>query len=76
MCAMNRDADEEDPAQYRVVVNQEEQYSIWPVDLSIPAGWREVGVSGSKSECLAYIARVWTDLTPLSVRKKMTGRPQ
>lgn len=76
MRAMNHDEDEEDTAQYRVVVNQEEQYSIWPDGLSVPAGWREVGVSGSKSECLAYVARVWTDLTPLSVRKAMTGRLQ
>ncbi|MGH3870457.1 MAG: MbtH family protein [Pseudonocardiaceae bacterium] len=52
-----------------VVINHEEQYSIWPTGREIPAGWREFGVSGSKSDCLAHIARVWTDLRPLSVRR-------
>jgi MbtH protein len=56
---------------YTVVVNHEEQYSIWPADREVPAGWRTAGKRGSKSECLAYIAEVWTDMRPLSVRKKM-----
>ncbi len=56
---------------FRVVVNHEEQYSIWPVDKEIPRGWREVGKSGKKAECLAYIDEVWTDMRPLSLRKKM-----
>ncbi len=54
---------------YTVVINDEEQYSIWPADREIPGGWSEVGVSGSKSDCLAHIAQVWTDLRPLSVRR-------
>ena len=54
---------------YQVVVNDEEQYSIWPADREIPVGWREAGTTGSKDECLTYIESVWTDITPLSVRR-------
>ena len=61
----------EDTTIYAVVMNHEEQYSIWPVDREIPAGWRAVGKSGSKQECLDYIKEVWTDMRPLSLRKKM-----
>lgn len=53
---------------YKVVVNHEEQYSIWPADRAIPAGWRDAGHSGSQSDCLAHIKEVWTDMRPLSVR--------
>lgn len=55
--------------QYKVVVNDEEQYSIWPLRRVTPAGWKETGKSGSRSECLAYIEEVWTDMRPLSLRK-------
>lgn len=61
----------EDTTVYQVVVNHEEQYSIWPVERALPLGWREAGKSGSKEECLAYIKEVWTDMRPLSLRKKM-----
>jgi MbtH protein len=63
--------DREDTTVYRVVVNHEEQYSIWPADREIPHGWRDVGKSGPKAECLAYIKEVWTDMRPLSQRKQM-----
>jgi len=63
------DADDADFVRYAVVVNDEEQYSIWPAGLSVPAGWRTVGVDGAKADCLAHIAKVWTDLRPLSVRR-------
>jgi MbtH protein len=63
--------DREDNTIYKVVVNHEEQYSIWPADRDLPLGWREVGKSGTKEECLAYIKEVWTDMRPLSLRKKM-----
>jgi MbtH protein len=53
---------------YKVVVNHEEQYSIWPAEREIPAGWKEAGKSGNKAECLAYIEEVWTDMRPLSRR--------
>jgi MbtH protein len=62
--------DDED-AVFRVVINHEEQYSIWPEYRDIPNGWREVGKRGSKSDCLAYIDEVWTDMRPLSLRKHM-----
>jgi MbtH protein len=60
-----------DSTVYRVVVNHEEQYSIWPDGRDVPAGWREAGRSGTKEECLAYIKEVWTDMRPLSLRKHM-----
>lgn len=60
-----------DSTLYKVVVNDEEQYSIWAADLPIPPGWHEVGVSGFKDECLAYIGETWKDMRPLSLRKKM-----
>lgn len=56
---------------YKVVVNDEEQYSIWPVDLKSPLGWKELTVTGTKEECLKYIADTWTDMRPLSIRKKL-----
>ncbi len=67
------DDDTEDSNTYRVVVNSEEQYSIWVADRELPLGWRDAGKTGSKSECLAHIEQVWTDMRPLSVRKRMSG---
>lgn len=61
--------DREDTTLYKVVVNHEEQYSIWPVDRETPLGWRDAGKSGIKPECLEYIKEVWTDMSPLSLRK-------
>ena len=58
---------------YKVVINHEEQYSIWPADREPPNGWKDTGKSGPKEECLAYIEEVWTDMRPLSLRKKMDG---
>ena len=63
--------EEEDKTIYNVVVNHEEQYSIWPVDRENAPGWFDVGKSGLKAECLAYIKEVWTDMRPLSLRKRM-----
>ena len=63
--------EEEDTRTYTVVVNHEEQYSIWPADREAPPGWREVGKVGTKEECLAHIKEVWTDMRPLSLRKQM-----
>jgi MbtH protein len=64
-------ADEE--AQYAVVVNDEEQYSIWSAHRTAPEGWRQVGVTGTKQECLTHIEKVWTDMRPLSLRRAMGG---
>ncbi|WP_323748970.1 MbtH family protein [Streptomyces sp. PR69] len=63
-----------DPTEkYGVVVNHEEQYSVWPVDREIPAGWRDAGVQGDKETCLAHVEEVWTDMRPLSLRAQLDG---
>ena len=67
--AMNNEG--EDKRLYKVVVNHEEQYSIWFADRELPAGWTAEGTTGTKQECLEHIGRVWTDMRPLSLRKKM-----
>lgn len=61
---------------YKVVVNHEEQYSIWPQFKNTPNGWKEVGMEGSKEECLAYIEKVWIDMRPLSLRNHQASRNQ
>ena len=63
--------EKEDTTIYKAVVNHEEQYSIWPAHRENPLGWNDTGKSGLKAECLAYIKEVWTDMRPLSLRKKM-----
>ncbi|HEX2186782.1 MAG TPA: MbtH family NRPS accessory protein, partial [Chloroflexota bacterium] len=60
----------EDTRTYIVLVNHEEQYSLWLADKKIPLGWSAVGEPGSKEECLAYVEEVWTDMTPKSLRKQ------
>lgn len=62
---------DDDNAIYKVVVNHEEQYSIWPSARENPLGWKDAGKVGSKEECLKFIKEVWTDMRPLSLRKKM-----
>jgi MbtH protein len=62
---------EKDNIIYKVVINYEEQYSIWPADRENPVGWRDVGTQGLKQQCLDYIKEVWTDMRPLSVRKQI-----
>ena len=66
-----QNAEDEDKTIYKVVVNHEEQYSIWPEYKANPPGWDDAGKAGPKAECLAYIKEVWTDMRPLSLRKKM-----
>ncbi|QNM96590.1 MbtH family protein [Chitinimonas koreensis] len=66
--------DTENKMAYQVVVNEEEQYSIWPADKEIPLGWRAVGEQGEKESCLAYIKDVWTDMRPLSLRRQMADQ--
>ncbi len=67
---MNSD-DEELIQIYTVLMNDEEQYSLWPSHKDIPAGWQSVGVTGTKAECMEYVDKTWTDITPLSVRQRM-----
>ena len=64
-------SEERDMMTYKVIVNHEEQYSIWPADKENALGWRDAGKAGSKEECLAHIKEVWTDMRPLSLRKRM-----
>ena len=68
--------EKEDNTVYTVVVNHEEQYSIWPADREMPLGWKDAGKTGPKAECLAYIKEVWTDMRPLSLRKQMEAAGQ
>lgn len=65
--------DDEDLTTYAVVVNEEEQYSIWPLHKHIPDGWRATGFQGNKDTCLAHIGEVWTDMRPLSLRRYMAA---
>lgn len=62
--------EEDDTRPYVVVINDEEQYSIWPQERAIPNGWRDVGKRGPKADCLSYIETVWTDMRPLSARSR------
>lgn len=65
------EGDEEDTTTYVVLVNHEEQYSIWPLERDLPLGWSREGFSGMKQECLQHIEEVWTDMRPLSLRRRM-----
>ena len=60
-----------DDVTFTVVINHEEQYSIWPTFKDIPDGWKAVGKSGTRKECLDHIEQVWTDMRPLTLRKFM-----
>ncbi len=67
-------AEDDDSRPYKVVVNEEEQHSIWFAEASAPAGWRETGKVGPKAECLRYIREVWVDLRPASVRRALEDK--
>ncbi len=60
-------------ARFRVLVNAEEQYSIWPADLQVPGGWTDTGVTASKYDCEKYLEQNWTDLRPKSLRTWLDG---
>ncbi|WP_436520729.1 MbtH family protein [Actinoplanes sp. HUAS TT8] len=64
-------SDNTDGREYVVVINDEEQYSIWWAERAIPAGWRTTGFRGVKQACLDHIAEVWTDMRPRSLRERM-----
>jgi MbtH protein len=68
------DEQRDDLTTYKVVVNHEEQYSIWPAERENPLGWSDAGKSGTKAECLAFIKEVWTDMRPLSLRRLIEER--
>src|SRR5687768_6089471 len=67
---------EDQDASYVVVANHEEQFSIWPSDRPVPDGWREVGKKGTKNECLEHISAVWSDISPLSLRRRMEAKAE
>jgi MbtH protein len=69
MNAADHDKTTEPVEHFQVVVNGEEQYSIWPLDLEVPAGWHATGKVGEKAACLEFIRRMWTDMRPLSTRR-------
>ncbi|MET9182424.1 MbtH family protein [Kitasatospora aureofaciens] len=61
----------DDDRRYLVVLNDEEQYSVWPTERDVPAGWRAEGFEGTRQECLDHVSLVWTDMRPLSLRRAM-----
>ena len=61
---------------YQVLINDEEQYSLWPADQDAPAGWRGTGTEGSKEDCVSYVDEVWTDMRPRSLRERMAASQQ
>jgi len=64
---------DDDNTTYQVLRNDEEQYSLWPLVLEIPAGWQAVGKQGTKAECMSYVDEVWTDMRPRSLRDQMAA---
>ena len=68
------DGEPENNIRYQVVLNHEEQYSIWPDGRDLPLGWQPDGFVGPKEQCIAHISEVWTDMRPLSLRKQMADR--
>jgi MbtH protein len=58
----------------KVVINEEEQYSIWPAERENAPGWRDAGKVGSKAECLAWIEVHWIDMRPASLRRAMDAK--
>lgn len=71
---MMKDDEQEDTTVYKVVLNHEEQYSIWPAHKANALGWKDAGKSGTKAECLAFVNEVWEDMRPLSLRKAMQAK--
>ncbi len=66
--------DESDDREHVVVVNDEEQYSVWLADRPLPDGWHAEGTSGTRADCLAHIDEVWTDMRPRSLRERLAAR--
>jgi MbtH protein len=64
---------DDDDVRYQVLVNDEEQYSLWPATHDVPAGWRAVGKEGTRQDCMSYVDEVWTDMRPRSLREQMDG---
>lgn len=73
---MSATDDSDDTAMYHVVKNREDQLSIWPASQVIPPGWQRVGKTGLRDDCLQYIAELWTDMPPLTLRRQMETFPR
>ncbi|WP_282793261.1 MbtH family NRPS accessory protein [Streptomyces sp. CC224B] len=58
-------------SRFQVLRNDEDQYSLWPMYVEIPAGWHRTGQEGTEAECAAYVDEVWTDMRPRSLRERM-----
>ena len=67
-------SESEESTLYKVVVNHEEQYSLWPAERENALGWKDASKQGTREECLEYIKQVWTDMRPLSLREKMEAQ--
>ena len=65
--------DDDDTTTYQVLRNDEDQYSLWPTMLDVPAGWTAVGKQGTRTECMSYVDEVWTDMRPRSLREQMAA---
>ncbi|MBJ7417413.1 MAG: MbtH family NRPS accessory protein, partial [Niveispirillum sp.] len=70
------DQEHDDTTLFSVVINDEEQYSIWPKDRALPLGWHSAGFSGMRAQCLDYIEKIWTDMRPRSLREQMEAAAQ
>lgn len=65
---------EDESGIYTAVINAEEQYSIWPVNRELPAGWTRVGSAGSRAAVLTFINSTWLDMRPRTLREAMSGQ--
>jgi uncharacterized protein YbdZ (MbtH family) len=63
---------DDDSATFYVLANDEEQYSLWPAFVDVPAGWRAVFGEDTRAQCLTFIETTWTDLRPRSLRDAMS----
>jgi MbtH protein len=64
----------EETTTFKVLVNEEEQYSLWPARREPPPGWQDTGKRGTKAACVSFINDAWVDLRPLSLRKRMANK--
>lgn len=67
------DSMDDDKREYIVLMNTEEQYSLWLASRKVPAGWVVVGPKGKKKECLEWVGKTWTDMRPKSLREAMNA---
>lgn len=66
---MSNNPFDDDKGTFYVLVNDEEQYSLWPAFADVPAGWRVVFGESERAQCLDFVEKTWTDLRPRSLRE-------